>query len=344
MSDAALARRAGEQHGMLTRGDARSTGMTDKQIDRRLAAGLLVAVHPGVYRHAAHPDSERSQLLAAVLACRDIAVVSHRSAARLHELRDVPRWRPEVTVIGSRLPGLQGVDVHRTKRLGTEDIAFVDRIPAVSVARCLLEISGQLPARAVRQAAQDALLRGVVTADSLASVLERLGGSGRPGTAVLRDALAAAPSAQLQSRLEADLLALIRAAVPEPPELQVKLVLPDGSVIYLDFAWPHRRLAVEADGRRWHATSADFERDLRRSRGINALQWRHLRYGWTDVHDRPEAVVEELRSAFSVGSTPVTGADPTMNARGQAVWNSPSWERMSQRRRSTDGLSSSLLT
>jgi very-short-patch-repair endonuclease len=62
------------------------------------------------------------------------------------------------------------------------------------------------------------------------------------------------------------------------------------------------RVAVEADGRRWHATSADFQRDLRRSRGLAALRWHHLRYGWADVHERPAEVVAELRHVFAAAA------------------------------------------
>jgi len=65
-------------------------------------------------------------------------------------------------------------------------------------------------------------------------------------------------------------------------------------LVRLDGAWPDRRLAIEADGRRWHSPKADFERDLRRSRAIVAMGWRHVRYGWTDVHHRPSEVLREV--------------------------------------------------
>ncbi len=60
--------------------------------------------------------------MAAVLAGGAGAVALHRSAARLWALRDVPRWKPEVTVPGTRLPRRQGVVLHRTDQLEGLDV------------------------------------------------------------------------------------------------------------------------------------------------------------------------------------------------------------------------------
>src|SRR5215218_6134527 len=101
--------------------------------------GLLVAVHRGVYRHAAVPESPSGDLMAAVLASGAGALASHRSAGRLWRLRDVPRWRPEVTVCRTSRPKVPGVVTHRTDTLDAEDVAAADGIPVTSVARSLLD-------------------------------------------------------------------------------------------------------------------------------------------------------------------------------------------------------------
>lgn len=346
MDDVRLARAAAEHHGIVTRKGARALGMTDRQVDRRIASGLLVPLHAGVYRHAATPPTDLSRLAAAVLACDAIGFVSHRSAARLHAFRDVPRWRPEVTVMDRRLPLLAGVDVHRTDCVHAADLVGVEGVPTSSPARCLFELGAVLPRQTVRTAAQDALIRRLVAPADLVDVLDRLGGHGRRGTATMREVVRTLPPADLESELERRLLRLIRLAIPEPPVLQHPIRLPDGSTARLDFAWPDRCLSAEADGRLWHSTSADFERDLRRVRGIQAAGWRHVRYGWADVTRRQDDVVAELRSFF-VGSATTTVGDPTKDGEGQTVWRPPapsSDARSSHRRRRTEGLSSSLLT
>lgn len=103
-ADAITARLAAGQNGGLTRGQLRSAGLTDEQVDRRLASGVLEQRHRGVFHHLAAPVSWHARLHEAVLACGADAVASHRSAARLHRLDGVPWSRPEITVPASDLP------------------------------------------------------------------------------------------------------------------------------------------------------------------------------------------------------------------------------------------------
>jgi very-short-patch-repair endonuclease len=103
-----------------------------------------------------------------------------------------------------------------------------------------------------------------------------------------------APPLALESRLEHDLLRLIRASGASPPVTQHEAVVAGSRRVRFDFAWPERRLAVEADGRRWHATAADFQRDLIRHNAVTAAGWRLFRYGWADVHQRRAETLAEL--------------------------------------------------
>ena len=299
-ADTVLAAAAAHQHGIVTATQARRLGISAREIDRRLRSGLLVPAHAGVYRHAAAAETPESRLVAAILGSGARAVASHRSAAWLHGLRDVPRWRSEATVPGHRLPLLQDVTCHRTDRLEAPDVASVRRIPCTSVPRTLLDLGAVVPFEVVELATQDALIRNLATAVDLVCVLERVGGRGRRGTAalraVVRDSLA--PDA-IESRLEVGLLRLVESSFVPPPVVQHEITLPGGERARLDLAWPELRVAVEADGRRWHSTRRDFERDLTRSRAITAAGWRHYRYGWTDVHQRPAAVRAELEAVFA---------------------------------------------
>ena len=83
------------QHGIITRKQAKDLGLTDRQIDRRIANGSWIPVHRGVYRLAAVPATWESRLLAAVLATGGIA--SHRCAAALWRLD--PFVAPRIEVV-----------------------------------------------------------------------------------------------------------------------------------------------------------------------------------------------------------------------------------------------------
>lgn len=298
--DTALANTVTDQHGTITAHQAHRLGMTNREIGWRLEQGLLVAVHQGVYRHVAVPSDIRARLHAAVLACGPGAVASHRSAAALHQLREVPPWRPEVTVPGSRLPRHRRITLHRTDRLEPLDVTSIDHIPVTTPARTLLDLGAVVPFEVVELAAQDAIIQGRVNPVELICLLERVGKRGRRGTAALRAAvLAGLPSEGIESRLELDLLRLVRSCPVPEPVLQHEIVVAGGKKFHLDEAWPDRLVTAEADGRRWHSTRRDFERDMARVRAITAAGWRHYRYGWADVHQRAPQVRAEITAVLT---------------------------------------------
>jgi hypothetical protein len=68
---------------------AQATKNEHRQVDRRLATGVLAVVHDGVYPHAAAPVSWEGRLLAALLATGQDAFAPHHSAMRLHGIRGV---------------------------------------------------------------------------------------------------------------------------------------------------------------------------------------------------------------------------------------------------------------
>jgi hypothetical protein len=296
--DAAIARPAAP-FGLATRGELRARGLSDEAIDVRLEAGILTARHRGVLQHAAVPYTERTRLLSAVKACGPTAVASHRSAATLHGLEGIRRFRPEITVCDTTKPKAREITVHRTNVLDAVDRTLVGGIPVTAMPRTLLDLASVTPFDVFVNAAEVSVINQQVGVVDLVAVLDRLGKPGRRGTAPMRRFLREAiPDERLASVLERDLLRLITAAGLPEPMLQAPVAYPDGTAVTLDFAWPELGLAVEADGHRWHATRAQLERDLARRRRIRAAGWEHYAYGWGDVHDRPDAVIAELTSLF----------------------------------------------
>jgi predicted transcriptional regulator of viral defense system len=91
---AALARR---QWGMVSRAQLAAVGLGRRAIGHRLEIGRLHRVHRGVYAVGHRPHPNESRWMAAELAV-DGAVLSHRSAAALWELRFLTAARIEVTV------------------------------------------------------------------------------------------------------------------------------------------------------------------------------------------------------------------------------------------------------
>jgi len=291
--EAVLSALAADQFGMITRSQALGAGVSRHAIDLRLSDGRLTFVHEGVYRHPAVPPTWRGRLMAGVLAAGRGAAASHRSAGRLHGYRGVPPWRPELTMSATDLPLRSGVDVHRTNRLDAADLTVVDGIPCTSRPRTLLDLGAVLPYEVVEVAVQDAIIRKLVSHEELFAVLERVGGRGRRGTSPLRAVVRhALPDERLESELERLLFALFPAN--HGCVLQYELTCVDGRRVRLDAARPELRLAIEANGLRWHGTAKDMRRDMARRRAIKASGWDLWEYGWADVVETPDAVRVDL--------------------------------------------------
>jgi hypothetical protein len=88
--DRVIAALAARQRGVVSRDQLLTAGIDGGAIKRRVRAGRLHSVHRGVYLvgHTVPPRGARE--MAAVLACGDGAIVSHRSAAYLWQLLPYP--------------------------------------------------------------------------------------------------------------------------------------------------------------------------------------------------------------------------------------------------------------
>ncbi len=76
----------------------------------------------------------------------------------------------------------------------------------------------------------------------------------------------------------------------------------DGVQGVVDAAIPSARLIIELDGRRWHSTRADFQRDRDRDRRAVEHGWRVLRFTHGDVIKRPQAVIDSILAALACSS------------------------------------------
>lgn len=103
--------------------------------------------------------------------------------------------------------------------------------------------------------------------------------------------------------LEERFLALSRAAGLPDPDVNAFIDPGDGEpAIRVDFAWPERRLAVEADGRETHLTHQAFERDRRRDQRVTAAGWRIVRTTWRQIRVTPAQLQQTLRTLYGLTS------------------------------------------
>ncbi|MEA2565692.1 MAG: hypothetical protein QOD49_869, partial [Actinomycetota bacterium] len=99
--------------------------------------------------------------------------------------------------------------------------------------------------------------------------------TGRRHDDVLRELLDERPATArpMGSEFEACLFRALRDAGLPLPKAQYRVLMTDGSEVFLDFAYPEVMLAIEADSFVWHATLADWQRDRARNGELVELGW-----------------------------------------------------------------------
>lgn len=300
--DGALAALAARQHAVFGLDQLAELGLTPRTVQKRAATGRLHRIHQGVYSLVPPKLLTRDGLwMAAVLACGPSAVLSHRSAAALLELRAWGHTEIEVTVPGRAPRKRAGIAVHRSTTLRPRDTTRVRKIPCTTVSRTQLDIAEVLDRRGVERALDQAEILEVLDARALHEQLSH--NPTRPGTPRIRAVLEDyhAGSTVSWSELEERFLALIRAAQLPEPELNAWIVMPDRApAICADFVWWAQRLVVETDGHATHRTREAFERDRRRDQRLATAGWRPIRVTWRQIINQRDEVVATLSALLKL--------------------------------------------
>ena len=80
--------------------------------------------------------------------------------------------------------------------------------------------------------------------------------------------------------------------------MQYEVALPSGRTARLDFAYPQRLVALEADSYRWHTGRASWARYLTRNRTLTAMGWRIIPVTWEDLTQNGDNLADEIRTAL----------------------------------------------
>ena len=208
----ALARR---QHGVVSRSQLLALGYSPQAIAHRVARRRLHPVLTGVFA-VGRPELERTgQLMAAVLACGDGAVLSHRSAAELWGLLPQPAGAVHVSVTNGSHRRRRGIVVHRRRSLVAADVTTRERIPVTTPICTLIDIAAGLRQRELVAAVNEADALGLVDPDDLRATVD--GATPRRGAGRLREVLTRDTFTLTDSELERRFLPIARrAGLPRP--------------------------------------------------------------------------------------------------------------------------------
>jgi predicted transcriptional regulator of viral defense system len=283
---------AGRQWGVVSAAQLRALGASRSAITRRVHAGQLHRLFPGVYSVGHASLAREGRRLAAVLACGPDAVLSHRTAAAHWGLLRTDQTRIDVTAPRGR-HGAPGIRLHRSRSLDARDTTHHEGIPITSVSRTLLDLAAQArPSELERALAQADRLR-VYDHRTITDVIAR--SNGHRGTNVLAEATTQQPK-WTRNAWEAEFLELIRKASLPEPLTNDAFHAPDHGHCEPDYHWPTHRVIVETDGFETHGTQAAFRNDRAKDAALTASGYRVLRFT-KDVE--PDLVVRRLRALLA---------------------------------------------
>lgn len=286
----ALVALATRQHGVISRRQLLSSGLSTRTIGRRIEAGRLDVLHRGVYAVNPGGTGLRGRWMAAVLACGDGALLSHRSAAALWGLIR-GGWKP-VDVTSATGRQRAGIAVHEGG-ICDADRAEVANIPVTTAARTLFDLAEVVDERALERAFEEASRLRLLELAALEDVCRR--GHGRRALRPIRRLVEEAREPTwTRSDLE-DRFAVFCRDYRLPPA-HTNVLLLDHEV---DVFWPRERLVVEVDSWSFHRHREAFERDRTRDAAMQAEGYRVIRITDRRLKREPAIVAAELRRLLS---------------------------------------------
>jgi very-short-patch-repair endonuclease len=267
--DRAIARIAGRQHGVLSTAQLEAVGIQRPSISKRVAAGRLHRVFRGVYAVGHAGLSNEGRWMAAVLACGEGAVLSHRSAAELWGMLQVDGG--PIHVITRRSAGRRhlGLCAHRSPSLTVHETTRYRAIAVTTPARTLADlsrvVSDGLVRKATRQAEYLRLPLGEIETDGTRSDLER------------------------------SFVGLCRRHRLPTPEVNQRI-----GPYTVDFLWRDERVVVETDAYATHRGRQAFEDDRARELYLHGLGMRVRRFSARQLEAQPKAVVAAIRRELAL--------------------------------------------
>jgi very-short-patch-repair endonuclease len=292
-ADARIAVIAQGQYGVIARSQLLEAGVEEHEIEHRLAIGRLHRVQARVYAVGHQLLPREGRWMAAVLASGPNAVLSHRSAAALWQIRPTSRSTVDVTT-AHKSRSWDGIRRHH-KVLPPDEVTVEEGIPVTTVPRTIFDLAATESLDVVENLLREAEHREQRDRLSLWDLVERY--PGRRGIRKVRAALARLkeePPGRKRSKLEERFAPFLRRHHLPLPRFNDWIVL--GPKRYqVDCHWPDLRQIVELDGWEGHKTRTAFREDRTRDRRLRVAGYAVTRLTWNQLDDEPEAIAADLR-------------------------------------------------
>lgn len=290
--DLAVARLAAGQRTMVSTEQLADCGMDKDAITYRVRSGRLHPEFRGVYSVGCGELPPLARELGALMACGKGSFLSHKSAAFVWGLSDVPPAEVELSVVGRCCESRRGIRVHRVQGIDRRELRRPEGLWVSSPARVCLEIAATAPSD-LPGVIDEGLGKRLLNQGEIEAVLNRH--RGRRGAARLAAILGDESAMTItRSRAEKAMLKLIRDGRLPRPEVNVRF-----GPSRPDFMWRCHRLIVELDSYGFHGGPRGFQVDREKDLYYRDAAFDVLRFTRAHVVHEPAAVLVRLAQTLA---------------------------------------------
>jgi len=276
---------------LVKRSQLIDAGISRHVVDRQIKAGALHRAHRGVYLVGHRALAPRAREAAALLACGERALISHRSAAYVWGFVDEPPDEVQVTLVGRRCRPKQGVRVKSVKQLDRCDVRRRHGIWLTSPARTIIDLAADATDFELERLVAEARVKRVLREGELEAALARAGG--RPGTVRVRAFVRGEGEPMTRSEIERITRRLLKAAGVSQPKINQRLLGYE-----VDFLWEEQRVVLEVDTYTFHGHRRAFERDRRKTVVLEAAGYHVIRVTPRQLLVEPYWVIAHIAGAL----------------------------------------------
>lgn len=294
---AVLLELAGLTYGFFLSRDARDRGVLPSALSRLRSQGIIEAVAHGVNRIVCWPDSWEGRALAALWSAGATSALARWAALRVLESRS---GTPLIEVVVPRSCRVRRAttDIRTHVRLTPGDVIEWGRFRITSPAFTVCDLAAVLSTERIVAVADRLIASGVLDLEELRHMVGRFWAI--EGVERLREALAQLSPASRWTRSDGERAWRRLIAGLGLPQLVAnhRVVDADGRRRYLDFCWPHLRVAFEIDLHPSHGRTIGRNADGARQNALVLAGWQVFRFDLTDLMVRPDHVVATVLRAY----------------------------------------------
>ncbi|MDO8361476.1 MAG: type IV toxin-antitoxin system AbiEi family antitoxin domain-containing protein [Actinomycetota bacterium] len=298
--DQHVARWFHDHHGIASSPDLAALGLTERQRELLIAAGVLVPLFEGVYRLASSPLDFEARCTA-VCAADASLVLSCYTGGSLFGLRQCRHAFIHATTTRLTKPVGPQVKIHRTRELPDAHVLRrADGIRLTIPERVFFDMAKHVDDLVLLSIGEQIMADGLASIESLAAVVAQLARPGRPGSAramrvLARRSIAGKPA---DSHDEVVLLDALHRAGLTGFERHPAVRLLGGTVVHPDMGDPAVGFYVEVDHPSWHDGVRETDYDKSRDRQVRRTGAAVERVTSSQIRGQLSAAVDELRQLY----------------------------------------------